>query len=282
MPHAKPSSRTTSNVTVNCGMINIPVAIFAGTEKSGVERHRWVTIDGTDRPVGNGAIDKTTGVILSDEEKAAIQLKIETTYGPVYVEDDEIEKLFDLDRDTLVVSDFQPIALRDAYVTKSVSYIEPQKSGAGAKRGYMKNATRALATFLKTMEDENVMAVGELTTRGKPKPVILMPDGRLLMLFHTEEVREQREMPEVETREGELKMMHSLVEALTTTEPLDLEDKRSALIQAFAEEKAAEGDFDKPEIDTSKAAPAEDIDEDFMAALQKSIEAAKSGKKAAS
>ena len=70
-------------------------------------------------------------------------------------------------------------------------------------------------------------------------------------------------------------MMGSLIQTMWADEALDFVDERSALIQGFADEKAAAGDFDKPaeiereEVATPAATP------DLMALLAASVETAK-------
>lgn len=286
MPKAKPSPRVLAKVTLECELVSIPLAIYTGTvSDAGVERHTWIpvkvgdTIE--DHPVGNGTIDKETGELLTLEQKDQVVKKIETEYGPVFVEDNEIEKLFDIDPDTLVVTHFQPISLlhQGHYVPQKIMFVEPQKVGTGSKKAPMKGAVKALGHLLKGMEEENVMAVCELTTRGLPKPCLLMPDGSLLQVWHTNTLREQREFPEVPIQEQTMQRIHALIEGLTTTEPLDLTDYRSELVQAFADEKAREGNFGEPEADTYKPAEVtEDEDEDFLSVLQASIDSAKKKK----
>ena len=154
-------------------------------------------------------------------------------------------------------------------------YVEPRKSGSGSKKAPDPIATKILATLLKAMKAQNAMAVCELTTRGKPKPAILMPDGRLWLIFYTEATREQRELPPAEVDDAEVEMMGTLLKAMWQDEPLDFTDERSALIQGFADEKAAAGDFGKPDETALPAAAAPAATPDLMAMLAASVEQAK-------
>lgn len=307
MSKAKPSTRSSGHVTLTgIGLVTIPLTIYSGTDKaSGVERHEYLPVpvmeddgngkqvqkttkvtkeDGTieeapvfeDRLIGRGNIDKTTGELLTLDQKPLVQKKIETEYGPVYVEDHEIEKLFTLEPDTLKVLEFQPQHLfhQGNYVPKDILHLEPAKTGSGAKKQHMPMAVKLLATLLKGMREEGTVAVCELTTRGVPKPCILTPDGALWLVYHTNAVREQRELPEVETVEAEVNMMRGLISALTKTEVRDLSDTRSELVQNFANEKAAAGDFGKTTDTYVSAAPAEPA-LDLMAMLAASVEQAK-------
>jgi non-homologous end joining protein Ku len=290
MPKAAASTRSSGrvNLVIENTLVNIPVAVYTGTvSDAGVTRHQYLPVKTgqqdengkdiyEDHPVGNGQIDKIDGHLLTADERARIAKKIDTEYGPVYVEDNEIEKLFTLDANTLVIKEFEPqhIFHQGHYVPKTLNFIEPDKTKIKGKNQYMPVAAKLLATLLEGMRKEGVIAVGELTTRGVPKPCILTADGALWQVYHTDAVREQRELPETETKEGEVTAMRGLIAALLKTEPADLSDFRSDLIQNFANEKARNGDFSEVSDDYTQATPAEPTI-DLMAMLQASIDAAK-------
>lgn len=277
---AAPSDRASGHVTLSFGVVAIPVSLFSGTVSDhGITRKEYlpVEVDGKveDHPVGRGQIDKVDGHLLTDAEKMRVVKKIETEYGPVYVEDHEIEQLFTLTPDELKITEFQPQHLfyQGNYVPKGLMFVEPSKDKT-KKKAYIPAATKVLTALLKGMREEGVVAVGELTTRGVPKPCILTPDGAVWLVYHTDAIREQREWPEAELNEAEIGMMRSLIGTLKKTEPADLTDFRSELIQNFAEEKAKAGDFGAS-VDTYVATAPTEPAVDLMSMLQASIEAAK-------
>jgi non-homologous end joining protein Ku len=277
MPKASPSTRSSGEVNLSFGVINIPTTLYSGTVSDhGIKRNEFVPFEGEDdHPVGRGAIDKATGELLPPGTE--VVKKIQTEYGPVYVEDAEIERLFSLNPNSLVVKEFEPQHNFHAghFVPQGLMFLEPRKVGSGRKKGPDPIATKILATLLKAMKANNAMAVCELTTRGKPKPAILMPDGRLWLVYHTDATREQRELPAAEVNDAEVEMMGTLLKAMWQDQPLDFTDERSALIQGFADEKAAAGDFGKPEVSDAPAAAAPAATPDLMAMLAASVEAAK-------
>lgn len=278
MPKAAPSTRSSGNVNLAFGVINIPTTLYGGTVADhGVKRNEYVVAEDGDHPVGRGLIDKTTGELLPSGSQ--VVKKIQTEYGPVYVEDHEIEQLFQLSPDTLVVKEFEPqrVFHEGNYVPKGLLYIEPRKTGTGAKKGPDPIASKIMATLLSAMQAQNAMAICELTTRGVPKPAVLMPDGRLWLIYHTDATREQRELPQVPLVDAEVDMMGSLIKAMWSETPLDFTDERSALIQGFADEKAAAGEFDKPEEATVATLPTTTGGVDLMALLAASVESAKAG-----
>jgi len=301
MPKAPPSGRSSGHVTLSFGLVNIPITLYSGTVSShGLERHEYLPVPALDEKgkpkttpvtkddgsteevpvyenhlVGRGNIDKTTGELLTTEEKTQVVKKIETEFGPVFVEDHEIEQLFTLDPDTFKVNEFQPQHLfhQGHYVPKTLQFVEPTKTGTGAKKQYMPMAVKLLGTLLKGMREEGVVAVGELTTRGVPKPAILTADGVLWQVWHTDALREQRELPEGDLVDAEVQMMRALITQLTSTEVADLSDVRSELIQNFANQKAEAGDFGASTDTYVSATPAEPAT-DLMAMLAASVEQA--------
>lgn len=279
MPNAPAPKRQTDGLTLSLGLMLIPIATYTATEEGGITRATFHK--GTDNRVGIQKVDKVTGEVLSNED---CDMRIETQYGHVFVEDHDIEALFSLDPQQMKVLEFQPRHLWDQghYVPKKLAYIGPGKTKVGSRSAQVLPVTeRALATFLQAMESRNAMALVEITTRGKPKPALLFPDGRLWYIHHTEEVREQPPLPDVETVPAEVAMAGGLVDAMFSTEVRDIKDERTALILAHAEEKASKGDFTRSEEPEAVEKPAPDQDA-FMAMLQASIDAAKAQKAQAS
>lgn len=279
MPKAEPSTRAASTVTLKIGLVPIALNIYSGVNsKAGVERHQYVDIDGEPTPVGRGMTNKNTGELLEDTSE--VQSLVETEHGPVYVEDSEIETLFTLEQNSITVLSVQPQHLfyqGDAYVPKKMNFVEPVKVKTGKGKGqYDPTALKSYYTFMETLRKDGRMAVVEVVTRGVPKPAVLLPNGRLYELYHTDEVREQREIPEVDTDPNEVAAFQILLSTLglVSDEALDLSDERAALINDFATEKAESGDFAKPETTGDAPAPVQKS-VDLLAVLQASVDAAK-------
>lgn len=276
MPKSAPSGRALAHVKIMVGMLPIEVSLYNGTDKeSGVKRNQYVVTESGDHPVGNKSYDKETG---EDVAYSEIVKKIQTEYGPVFVEDDEIENLFEITPDTVVVKKFQPLHLfhQGHYVPKGIAFVEPikDKTKKGGVNGYNKVSLKTLTTLLEAMRGKGACALVEVTTRGVPKPAMLLPDGTLWFVYHTNELRERRELPEFDVAAADVDMMSNFIDVMFSTEVQDLTDERSALIQAFADEKAAAGDFGKPEpVAVEHAEPEADVD--MMALLMASVEAVK-------
>lgn len=277
MTRSPASTRAYEKATLTCGLLSVPISVFTATANDvGIKRNQF-TAEG--HPVGNAAIDKITNEMI---DRADIVKKIATEKGPVFVEDYEIEALLDVSPKSIVIKGFQPrTLLGTAYVTKSPYFIEVTPTTVGKKKVENKAGQQALAVILAAMAEEDAIALVEFTTRGVPKPAVLLPDGSMWCVYFDSELREQRPMPEVELSEQLLEQGRAFVKMLWNDEPEELTDERSARIQELADSKAAAGNFEPSD---DEPAVAEDVtpDEpvDLMALLSASVEAAKKVKAA--
>lgn len=272
------ATRTFATVFMKIGpLIEIELAVYNQiVSEHGVTRNQF-TVDG--HPVGSAPVDKVTGEII---ERSVIVKKIATSNGPVFVEDSEMEELFSVSPNTMTVKGYQPIDLfGTAYVPHSPLAIEPAKKKVGTKKVVNETSTQVLAGLLDAMRVENVCAVCEITTRGVPKPCVLLPDGTLWLVRSDDELREPRpsfqDTVPAEVIEAVRNQLVPFIQANTTTEPMDLTDVRSAAIMEYAEEKAAKGDFGAPR-DTGDVVEVRESSStnDLMALLSASITAAAS------
>lgn len=290
MPKSEPSNRAAAKVDLTFSIPipgtdvevaqSIPITLYAGTVSDhGIKRSRYVSTEAGDHEVGMKNYDKETG---EDVAYSEIVMKVHTEYGPVYVEDHEIEELFEITPDSVVVKQYLPLHLfhQGHYLPKGRQDIQPRVEGSGKKKGPNKNSVKMLNTLLKAMREKGACALVDVTTRGIPKPAIITPDGFLWLIHHTEEVRSQHDRPDYEPTEGELMVFAAAIDKRWTTEPVEVTDERSALIQDFADQKAAAGEFDRPEeVVVERKAP--EPEQDMMALLMASVEAAQANTKAA-
>lgn len=284
MPKKAPSTRATEHAHLTWGIVNIPISVYGGTDSThGIDRKQFVEVevevDGEKKveshPVGYANVDKVTG---EEVPRSEIVKKVRTDYGFVYVEDGEIEKLFDISPKTVEVKAVQPRHLFDQghYVPKALYHVVAQKTaGKGGKKIDDPRMQQNLALILQALEVRNAIALVEFTMRGVPKPGVLLPDGTLWVVYHDEELRERHPVPEFEIPDEVAEAaFEQYFKALWSETPQSLEDKRTALIQQFAEEKAQAGDFGKSETPEIEVVPA-GTGPDLMAQLQASIDAAK-------
>lgn len=267
--HAEAPTRSTSNVSLSFMMMNIPVAIYSGTSKSGVSRSRYVNRNGEWHKVGNKNYDKQTG---EEVEYGDIQSLVETKNGLVEITDEEIEALVDAPNGTLTIQGFvkQDALSGGHYIPQSLYQVRPQKRKVGKAKEVDPGAERAFALLTTAMRKAGVFAVVKYSLRGNPRFGALLSNGRLYELAFDNEVREDLPMPEAELSEQELSMMKQLIEQATQPEPPELLDDSTEKVMAYAEKKAESGEaVELPEAKTESTG-------DLMAALQASLEGSKS------
>jgi non-homologous end joining protein Ku len=267
------ATRTFATVFLKIGpLVEVELAVYSTlVSDHGVKRNQY-TRDGN--PVGNQNYDKVSGAVVTRDD---IVKKIATEHGPVYVEDHEIEDLFHLEPNSLVIKGYNPqhMLYGGDYVAKSALTVEAAKKKVGSKK--VDNATGqvVLSGLLTAMAEEGVVAICELTTRGVPKPAALLPDGTLWLLAYTDEVREPRPRPEVEVPEAVVDQLRAFVQPSVSTEAFDLTDRRTASIQEFADAKALAGDFGEPDApEIIEAREALSGTTDLVALLGASLQAA--------
>ncbi len=244
MANAAAATRAYGTVTLSIDtFVEIRLALWSRVNKYGFSRSRYNADTGN--KVKQLNVDAVSGQPVQN-----IVMKVETEKGAVYVSDDEIEALFDIKPDSLVVRAYQPrsVWLSGAYIPKVALDVEVALEKKGTKKVRNQAAEGALAALLRVMEQDDVVAVCELTTRGKPQPCVLLPNGTLWIVCHDEEVRESRPKPEVDLDDETVQeFREAFWNPTVVTEPLDLSDVRTNTLYDFAEKKAEKGDFGEPE-----------------------------------
>lgn len=272
------SSRAYEKVTIQCGLLNVPVEIYSGLADFGIKRMMFHATTGQE--IGQQLVLKVDGINTETIVKRDQTVrKVQTPAGFVYVEDGEIESLCNLVPKTVVVQGFYPMSQweRHNVAGEKLYFVEPTRTSRKVAGKTVKAADPSsqmgLGLLLTAMKDEGVFALVEWVSRGKPKPAVLLPDGQLWTIYYDEQLREQRpvEIPEdlPATAVGQAR---ALVTAMTESEVPLLSDEYTLKIQAFADEKAAAGDFSQPD-EVAAAAPTAAVF-DLEAMLQASIDAA--------
>ena len=272
MTYAPPASRSYDSARITLGMITIPVTVYVetvDTSKASFSR-KLFTKDGG-HAVGVKKYDKETDKDLAEDE---IVKKVETSSGPVYVSDTEIESLMTLTPHAITVKGFYPLATAGkVFVPKQYRSVEPAKILKGKKKVDDPLAQTFFAVLLEAMRTENVLAYCEYVSRGKPVPVVLLPDGMLWVVHFEEELRERREVTLPAADAALVEQTRALIQAKLGGDHVELSDVRSQLIQEFAEQKAAAGDFDES-VEVEPETPEATTAQDLMALLQASIASA--------
>ena len=261
-----PPTRATASLTIGWGLVSIPVSMYAGTEgaKSPVARHEY-TKDG--HPVGRQPYDKVT-----DEPVAAADIvkKAEASDGTlVELTDDELAALTSGPRGTADIEAFVPLsALADGtYAIEGYNQLRPAKLKTGTRRLENAAASKAFALLLAAMAANDVGALVKVTLRGPARYAAILPDGRLVLLGWSRQVRPALPLPDIELSEAESQMGRQLVAAVGISTPV-LEDRAGDELLRYVDEKA--GGTAAPPAAVDEPAPVVDL----VAALKASLEAA--------
>lgn len=289
-------------------MVTIPVSLYAGAEESAFEREEYspdgrkvgrtftVKVDeGIQKDVDN-TIKVALDAALKDGRITEVQYEraskfshvekigygeivkcVNTASGLVAVPDADLVFEFDgfdsdEDRAKLArILEFVPLHFlgTGSYVPESIMQARPKREKGKVNSGY----ERAFATLLKGMRNRAVFALVQFVDHNKLKYGALMSTGRMWVLKYDEEVREDLPLPDMDNLDpDQVRMMGTLIDTVTVTEPRLLEDAATTLAWEYVESKITDGELFKP-ADVS-AAPANAAG-DLMESLKASVEAVK-------
>lgn len=241
------------------------------SEGNRIHRKMFVA-DHDDHEVGYQLFDKATGEKV---DRTHTVKKIDTEYGFVYVEDAEIEQMFDLVPKSLSIQSFHPIKLWDErrYVEDKLYYIEPtratRRSAGSTSKSLDPTSNAALGLLLAGMEKEHVFAFCEWVSRGIPKPAVLLPNGELWTVHYEEQLREQRPQEFPKLPKSHIDQVRALIKSMESDDVPTVTDTYSVKIQEFADQKGAAGDYTRPvEVPAAEAPETSEFLRGLMASLK--------------
>ena len=269
-----PSTRTYEKITIQCGLLNVPCDVYTGMDDNGGISRKMFAGDNADHEVGYTLIDKVEQKEIS---RAEVVKKVSTEYGYGGVEDAEIEQLFSIFPKTVAIMSFHAMSewANDVLAPDKLYYLEPgrisRKVGGKTVKSTDPTSQMALGLLLSAMQEEHVFALVEWTSRGTPKPAVLLPDARMWTVRFDNDLRQQRPVEIPELPQAAVGQARALIQAMQVEGLPELVDEYTAKIQAFADQKAAAGDFTKP-VEVPSDKPVAVLD--FLAALNASVEQA--------
>ena len=254
--------------SISFGLVNIPVKLYSAVSRknvqfnqldarsnSRVKQKRVSAETGDEVPweqiVKGYEMSSGAYVVITDEELAALD--------PAAVRTIDIDEFVDL-------SDIDPIFYDSAY------YLAPDK------------AAKPYALLAQAMEGEGKVGIAHFVMRTKQYLAAIRPkDGKLLLstMVYADEINDSASIPELSELDDitldakELKMAQQLIETLAADfEPEKFHDTyREAVLELI--ERKAEGQ----EVVAPAAAAEPEKVVDLMAALEKSVSAAKEARK---
>ncbi len=251
---------------ISFGLINIPVKLYSAISPKTV---RFNQID----PTNNARIrTRKFNAETGDEVEGDTLVRgYELTKGNyVLVTDDELASLQPKATHTIDLQEFVELEEIDPIYYDGAFYVAPGQGGA-----------KPYALLVEALAKADRVAISRFVMRSKLYVAAMRPvDGHLLlsMMVYADEINPASEIPELEDVDGveitsrELEMAEALIDSLSATfEPEKYHDTyREELLELIhAKASGATTTVEAPE------APSDDVVVDLMAALEKSVAAAK-------
>jgi DNA end-binding protein Ku len=239
------------------GLISMPVRLFSGARSNSISFH-MLHRDDLSRIKQQLYCPNDNRVIGRDEIVKGYEYRKDEY---VVVEPEEIKKIEPKTAKTMEILEFVKASDVDPIYFESSYYMMPEEAGR-----------RPYALLSKALEDSDYVAIAKVTMHNREYTVFLRPSKGGLMLhtmYYQEEVRELEGFgaPEVDVKEGELKIAHQLIEALAGDwEPEKYHDEFQENLKKLIQAKL-EGQEVKAVEKPKKLAPVVDL----MAALKQSL-----------
>ncbi len=250
--------------TISFGLVNIPIALGLATGRSDPS---FRTLDAENlQPIKQQLFSPVRGEVVTREDTVKGYEVSKGTYLPVT--DEELEAISVERRRTIDIIAFVDVAEIDPVYYDRTYYLDPQE-----------HAAKPYSLLLHAMRESGKAALGKIVLSSKEHLVLMRPSGDALvveLLFYPEDVRSKAEIEErireVDIKDEELAMANQLIESLAKPfEPDAFENEHKRLVLELVERKMA-----GEELPVAAEAPEPAPVPDLMAALQASIQQAKS------
>jgi non-homologous end joining protein Ku len=258
--------RASNSFTLAFGVLNIPLSVYTGTEQTRVERKEFLDGD-SGIPVGRSPIRKDTGEVV--DNVSVVRMAQASNEAWVVLTDDEIAEADSAVKGVGDVLTFVPRTHVGDYLAEDQAQVRPQRVKGKANPA----GEKAFALLLAVLRRKKVVALVRVALRGPARHALLFPDGSFRYIRTADQVREARPLPEAKFSDAELALAEALVEAVGIDTPV-LTDTTAPAVRAFLDRKAGG-------IAPVTAKTAEPVQDDIMAALSASIDAAKAKGKVA-
>lgn len=253
---------------VSFGLVSVPVKLYAATESHDVSFRQVHAKDG-------GRIKYQRVCSLDGEEVAYADIAkgYETEDGEmVILTDDDLAELPSTSSREIAVEKFVPSDQIDPMLFEKSYYLEPEKSGA-----------KPYALLRQALKDADRMAVVTVALRQRTTVAVLRvretEAGEVIVLqtmMWPDEVR----VPDFSVDTGdvkpaEVKMANMLVETLAGDfDPTEFEDDYAEAVEAVVKAKIEGGEVKRTATSTKSSGEVVDL----LAALQRSVDAAKTAR----
>jgi len=255
--------------SVSFGLVNVPVKLYSATESHDVSFRQVHAKDG-----GRIKYQRVCSIDGEEVPYSDIAKGYETEDGEmVILTDDDLAELPLTSSREIAVEKFVPSDQIDPMLFEKSYYLEPEKSGA-----------KPYALLRQALKDADRMAVVTVALRQRTSIAVLRvrasDDGDDVIVLQTmmwpDEVRQPDFSIEAgDVKDSEVKMAHMLVETLAGDfDPSEFEDDYAGAVESLVKTKIEGGEVKKTAASTKSSGEVVDL----LAALQKSVAAAKSAR----
>ena len=249
---------------VSFGLVSVPVKLYAATESHDVSFRQVHAKDG-----GRIKYQRVCSIDGEEIAYADIAKGYETEDGEmVILSDEDMEGLPSTSSREIAVEKFVPSEQIDPMLFEKSYYLEPEKSG-----------TKPYGLLRQALIDADRMAVVTVALRQRTTIAVLRVKDDVIVLqtmMWPDEVRTPDFSVEVgEVKDAEVKMAHMLVETLAGDfDASEFEDDYAEAVEALVKTKIEGGEIKRTPTSTKTSGEVVDL----LAALQRSVDAAKKGR----
>jgi DNA end-binding protein Ku len=249
---------------VSFGLVSVPVKLYSATESHDVSFRQVHAKDG-----GRIKYQRVCSIDGEEVAYADIAKGYETEDGEmVILTDDDLAELPSTSSREIAVEKFVPSSQIDPMLFEKSYYLEPEKSGA-----------KPYALLRQALVDADRMAVVTVALRQRTSIAVLRVRDDVIVLqtmMWPDEIR----VPDFNVESGdvkpaEVKMATMLVDTLAGDfDAADFEDDYAGAVTALVKTKIEGGEIKRTPTSTKSSGEVVDL----LAALQRSVDAAKSGR----
>jgi DNA end-binding protein Ku len=249
---------------VSFGLVSVPVKLYAATESHDVSFRQVHAKDG-----GRIKYQRVCSIDGEEVAYADIAKGYETEDGEmVILDDDDMAALPAASSREIAVEKFVPRDQIDPILFEKTYYLEPEKTGA-----------KPYALLRQALVDADRMAVVTVALRNRTSIAVLRVREDVIVLqtmMWPDEVREPDfNVDGGEVKDAEVKMAQMLVETLAGDfDASEFEDDYAEAVETLVKSKIEGGEVKRTPTATKTSGEVVDL----LAALQKSVEAAKTAR----
>ena len=250
---------------VSFGLVSVPVKLYSATESHDVSFRQVHAKDG-----GRIRYQRVCSIDGEEVPYADIAKGYETEDGEmVILTDDDMAELPSTSSREIAVEKFVPSEQIDPMLFEKSYYLEPEKSGA-----------KPYALLRQALVDADRMAVVTVALRQRTTIAVLRVRDDVIVLqtmMWPDEIRTPDFSVETgEVKDAEVKMATMLVDTLAGDfDASEFEDDYAAAVEMMVKAKIEGGEMKRTPTSTKSSGEVVDL----LAALQRSVDAAKSGRR---